>query len=221
MPRVSGWIRYFEPIINLFSERNCPLCARPASQNFCIDCIRQVQGCQISQPWSQSQQGSPVFAWGQYGGALKRAIAALKYESHPYLAQTLGQWMGQSWLQHDFPSNLLVVPIPMHREKLQQRGFNQAELLAEGFCQITRFSLERQALLRIRSTEAQFGLSAEQRAKNLAGAMQVSPLWKGPQGRPILLLDDIYTTGATVNAATQALQQRSLKVYGVIALAKA
>jgi len=220
MPRVSGWIRYVAPLVNLLVEGNCPLCARPAPRSFCADCLRQVQRCQLPHPEVPDSASPPVFAWGQYGGALKRAIATLKYENQPHLARPLGHWMGQMWQQQDAPP-LLVVPIPMHREKQLQRGFNQAELLAESFCQITRLPLERQALLRVRSTEAQFGLSLEQRAKNLTGAMQVNPTWKPTQNRPILLIDDIYTTGATVKAATQALQQRGVRVYGVMALAKA
>lgn len=163
----------------------------------------------------------PIFAWGQYGGALKRAIATLKYENQPHLAQPLGHWMGHAWAATQHTHKPLVIPIPMHPGKQKQRGYNQAELLAESFCQITRLPLERRALLRIRSTDAQFGLTADQRSKNLLGAMQVNPTWRSPNNHPILLLDDIYTTGATVQAAAHALKQQGLQIYGVIALARA
>jgi len=220
MPSQSGWIRLFEPLVNLVVERPCPLCDRPAAGEFCRDCARQIQGCQWDQ-LAAPGDGLAVFAWGRYGGTLKRAIAALKYEGQTHLAQPLGHWMGRAWLQANPAESLCVIPIPMHRDKEKKRGFNQAERLATHFCQITRLPLERQALLRIRATEAQFGLSAEQRAQNLAGAMQVSPTWKPPRYRQVLLLDDIYTTGATVRAAAQVLQQEGIGVYGVMALARA
>ncbi|MBD1913934.1 MULTISPECIES: ComF family protein [unclassified Leptolyngbya] len=221
MPSFSGWTRYFEPLVNLVLAKDCPLCERPTQQELCPSCIRQVQHCQLPTLTSFKQETPPVFAWGQYGGALKRAIASLKYENHPQLAQPLGHWMGRSWKSIQHPPKLLVVPIPMHPDKHQQRGFNQAELLADSFCQITRLPLERRALLRVRSTHAQFGLSTDQRSKNLMGAMQVNPPWHCPSNSSVLLLDDIYTTGATAQAAIHAFKQQGIRVYGVMALARA
>jgi ComF family protein len=164
-----------------------------------------------------------VFAWGVYGGALKRAIAALKYENQPQLAQPLGHWLGSSWLTSKVSAGkkkLIVVPIPLHAKKLQQRGYNQAELLAQSFCDFTGLSLQAQGLERMRATEAQFGLSPSEREQNLVGAFR---LGKKIQARlpitPVLLVDDIFTTGATGRAAAQTLQQSGIPVYGLIAIA--
>lgn len=220
MPSFSRWSRYLEPLMNLVLAQACPLCERPTQGALCPSCMRQIQHCQFPSLTSPEQEPLPVFAWGQYGGALKRAIATLKYENQRPLAQPLGHWMGQAWEAAHLPHKPRVIPIPMHPEKQRQRGFNQAELLAESFCQVTRLPLERRALLRVRSTDAQFGLSAKQRDKNLAGAMQVNPTWHGSSNASVLLLDDIYTTGATAQAAAHALRQQGIRVYGVMALAR-
>lgn len=157
-----------------------------------------------------------------YGGILKRAIAALKYENQPQIARPLGQWLAQAWLNSQFASKLIVVPIPLHADKLKQRGYNQAALLAESFCDITGLQLQKMGLERIRATEAQFGLSALGREKNLAMAFKLgSGFRREIPAKPILLLDDIYTTGATARSAVQTLRHAGIQVYGLAAIAQA
>ncbi|MBW4620391.1 MAG: ComF family protein [Cyanosarcina radialis HA8281-LM2] len=208
----------FKSFLDLFLQSNCPLCQRPTETELCQYCQRQLLDCQLTNP-SQLWQGEiPAFAWGNYTGALKRAIAALKYENQPQLAQPLGRWMGEAWLKSKIAAKtpkLTVVPIPLHGSKLQQRGYNQAELLARSFCNFTGLRLQSKGLQRVRSTEAQFGLSIAQREQNLANAFKIDR----PPGSPVLLLDDIYTTGATARSAAQILQQSGILVYGLVAIA--
>lgn len=208
-------------LLHLVVRPPCPLCDRPAQNGFCVNCGRQVQRCQLADPQARWQATPPLFVWGEYGGALKRAIAALKYENHPELAIPLGQWAGQTWRESGLaPPRLVVIPIPMYRDKQRQRGFNQAERLAHSFCQITGLPLKPNGLVRVRATAAQFGLSAAAREQNLDGAIQVPASARSHlKGKQILLFDDIYTTGATVRSATAALQQAGIAVFGVVAIA--
>ncbi|MBE9102319.1 ComF family protein [Vacuolonema iberomarrocanum] len=222
---MPNWVQLLQPLqrslLDMVLRAPCPLCDRTAQQGFCVSCARQIQRCQLLDPQIYWQNPLPLFAWGQYGGALKRAIATLKYENHPELAEPLGQWTGQSWRTSGLAtSRLVVLPIPMYRDKQKQRGFNQAELLARSFCQITRFSLKPEGLVRVRATEAQFGLSVIERQNNLAGAIQISPSAENAlKGKQVLLFDDIYTTGATARAAAAVLQQAGIKVFGIVAIA--
>jgi predicted amidophosphoribosyltransferase len=110
----------------------------------------------------------------------------------------------------------------MHADKQKQRGFNQAELMARAFCDVTGLTLQPTGLSRIRATEPQFSLSPAEREQNLAGAIQVGEsLHRCPHSKAVLLLDDIYTTGATARAAVHVLQQQQISVYGLVVLAKA
>lgn len=220
---MQNWTRNFKELLNLFLESNCPLCQRPTSKEFCQDCAKQLQRCQMPNPNCLWQGQLPVFAWGIYGGKLKRAIAALKYENQPQLARPLGYWLAQAWLNSQLASTrLIVVPIPLHPEKQKQRGYNQAALLAQSFCEITGLKLQQMGLERIRGTEAQFGLTVSEREKNLAMAFQVgSGFRRHHPASPVLLLDDIYTTGATARSAAQTLQQQGITVCGAVALAQA
>jgi ComF family protein len=216
-------ITALQQLLSLFLESRCPLCQRSTPVELCQACQKQIQRCRLPEPTATWQEPLPLFAWGQYGGALKRAIASLKYDQNPQLAQPLGRWLAQAWLDANpplkaGPGPLVVVPIPIHPEKLKQRGFNQAELLARSFCGVTGFKLCNQGLQRVRNTDAQFGLSAEARAQNLTNAFQVGPHIVAT-GR-VLLLDDIYTTGATARAAIEALAAKRISVQGCITLAQ-
>ncbi len=231
MSVLGAWRRSLSTLLNLVLESPCPLCQRTTPTILCLDCQRQLERCQYSSFTPPSTPSSapiqvdecPVLAWGRYDGTMKRAIAALKYANQPQLGQPLGQLMGQMWLNLPAPQRqqVLVVPIPLHADKLAKRGFNQAELLAESFCQITGLPLCAQGLVRQRSTAAQFGLSLSDRDRNLAGAFQVDPdLAQRRSPLPVLLLDDIYTTGATARAAIHTLRQQRIPVYGIAALAR-
>jgi len=222
--KLSGWL-------DLLLETRCSLCDRSTGRELCLDCQQQVQRCQLADPTTGWKTPLPVFAWGAYGGALKRSIATLKYKNQPQLARPLGDWLAQAWLNSavvqpnastQFRTKpLLVVPIPMHLTKLQQRGFNQAELIARSFCDRTRLPMQAQGLTRIRATEAQFSLSPDARTQNLSGAFLVSDrLKRDSTARAILLVDDIYTTGATANAAVQALSDHQIPVYGLVVVSQ-
>ncbi|WOB43850.1 ComF family protein [Thermoleptolyngbya oregonensis NK1-22] len=213
-----------QPLLNLVLQPCCPMCGRTDGRSpappLCIDCDRRLTHCQMPQPTTEWRPPLPVFSWGKYQGTLKQAIATLKYNHHPELARPLGHAMGRAWLHSVHGKTpLIVVPIPMHADKQKQRGFNQAELLATSFCQVTRLPLERRGLVRVRATTPQFGLSVEERSQNVAGAFQVGPAFGRSPRRPVLLLDDIYTTGATARNAAACLEARGIRVYGLVALA--
>ncbi|MBD2073242.1 ComF family protein [Phormidium sp. FACHB-592] len=220
---MSGFSDRFYGLVNLLLQAQCPLCQRTTADTFCQDCQRQVQRCQFPSPgWIQQEQ-LPVFAWGRYNGVLRRTIAAFKYEKKPHLSQPLAQWLAHAWLNAtDRTATFTVVPIPMHPSKQRQRGFNQAELLATHFCDQTRLSPQAQGLARSRETTAQFELSANDREQNLADAFSLGAAFqkRSPTGS-VLLLDDIYTTGATARSAAQTLRRHGIQVQGLIVLARA
>ncbi len=113
------WIKNLTGLLNLFLQSHCPLCQRATPQEFCHNCTRQLQKCQRKDQISLWQEPIPVFGWGEYGGPLKRAIAAMKYENQPQIARPLGQWLGEAWLLNSpkQDSQPVVVPIPMHPRK--------------------------------------------------------------------------------------------------------
>ena len=216
------WTGLVKSFLNLFLKSNCPLCQRPAAGEFCPYCHKQLQRCQLTDPgrfWHSEQR---VFVWGEYGGALKRAIAALKNDGNPQLAKPLGVWLAEAWLSSPELAidNLTVVPIPLHQEKLKDRGFNQAELLAESFCELTGLPLQRHGLERVKNTQALFALTPQQRQAEMKNALSLGKDFRRRRPRDrVLLVDDIYTSGTTVKSAIQILKLSGISVYGTVAIA--
>jgi len=168
-------------------------------------------------------------AYGLYQDRMKAAIHALKYDRLHPAARELGHMLAQAIAQlaSEAPSEMLVVPIPLHRLKHAERGFNQARSLAVEALRFLRKShpdwkltLASSTLMRLKATESQAGLTPRQRRLNVRGAFTVSD----PAAvtlKHILVVDDIFTTGATARAAAQALARAGAASVWVATLARA
>ena len=162
---------------------------------------------------------------------MRDAIHALKYgRLHP-AARRLGSMLAEAIekLKGQAPAEMLVVPVPLHRSKYSQRGFNQSLLLArEALWSLGksrprtawRLTLAPGTLVRVRATASQAGLTAHGRRRNLRAAFAVRDA-AAVAGRHVLLVDDIMTTGATARAAAQALVRAGAESVWVATLARA
>lgn len=155
-----------------------------------------------------------LFALSWYEGAWRQMLHRFKFQGKRSLARPLGNWLGRLLLEQACWKPALVVPVPLHRRRLRERGYNQAHLLAR-FVAAALGAPLCPLLTRIRPTAAQSTLSHRHRLENVRGVFlcREAPL---PGGKA-LLVDDIYSTGATMREAAAALQQQGLTVYGAVA----
>jgi ComF family protein len=168
-------------------------------------------------------------AYGLYRGRMKAAIHALKYERLYPAARGLGRMLADAIAQlaGEAPGEMLVIPVPLHRAKYTDRGFNQARVLAEqalGFLHKShpewRLTLASSTLMRLRATDSQAGLTPHQRRLNVRGAFTVSDK-EAVAKKHVLLIDDILTTGATARAAARVLMGAGAASVWVATLARA
>lgn len=143
-----------------------------------------------------------------YGDSSREVVLALKHSGRFALAGPMGRLMAMRLEAGGlaFPSDPLVIPVPLHRTRLWSRGYNQSVLLARSLARARSWTIAPDALRRVRRTSALGGLDRMERKQMLAGAIKVSK----PDlvaGRDVLLVDDVVTSGATTDACTRSLKQ--------------
>lgn len=217
-----------QPILKLLVRNPCALCKRSSHEVLCFYCLKALDSEQRSTALVQTDP-MKLWAWGEYYGILERLLTLVKYQGRKDIGFFLGNKLGAWWrtfekteqlvaLERLRMKNVCVVPVPISVERRKTRGYNQTELLSQSFCRWTGYTLDTQSLVRRRDTQAQFGLSPSARQENIKEAF----LWKGggkSQNTGILLLDDIYTTGATLNEIQAVLTDKNVPVLGAIVMA--
>lgn len=189
-------IQYIEPPF-------CPRCGRPTTTarlcNWCREAPPQIDG---------------IRAVAYLEGPLRAAILRFKYSNMRVLATSLGHIMAHHVSKDRLPVDV-VVPVPLHPQRLRERGYNQAALLAREVAKAVDLPVLQDGLMRVRSTLPQVGLSARERRDNVRGAFGC--VEEGLKGQRILLVDDVCTTGATLDACTIALRERDVQtVWGLV-----
>jgi len=153
---------------------------------------------------------------GIYDGKLLEAIHLFKYGGKINIGKILGRMLAHYPL--DFSIYDLIIPVPLHIKKLRKRGFNQAGLLCREIEKCHTVPLAFSSLKRIKHTKSQVGLNEEERVKNIKGAFDAGG--GVLKGLKTLLVDDIFTTGATVNECSRVLRKAGVDRVDVLTLAK-
>lgn len=150
------------------------------------------------------------------GTTIDSAIHAIKYEGRRRLARDLGAWLEHLPGIDELDRTALVVPIPIHPARRRERGYNQAEEIATGWCAASnRTCLDQSHLQRHKNTSTQTALDEQRRLTNVASAFHVNTP-SSVAGRRCILVDDVITTGATINAcATALLEAGAIRVDAV------
>jgi ComF family protein len=156
------------------------------------------------------------YSFGRYDDALRKLIHIFKYSKVETLAGPLSEFLAQA-LPVDARFDA-VIPMPMHWRKRQQRGFNQAELLARPIARRYGLRLSKN-LRRTRYTESQAGLGQTARQQNLKGSFKVKNAGQ-LAGKHVLLVDDVFTTGETLRAAARALKAAGVSRVSGLTLAR-
>lgn len=218
--------RIAKPVIDFALPSRCPACGEivDGDDRFCLGCWQQLdhldQGCmQCGDPLialadSESLCGAclsdpPAFdtmrAAVRYGDVARTIALRLKYGGRVGLARTIAAAMQRHMTELD---DALFIPVPLHRGRLWRRGYNQAALIARALADEDRERLSLETLIRTRATPYLRAMGAKERAKSVRGAFAINPKPSAViSGRRIVLVDDVYTSGATTNACAKVLKR--------------
>jgi ComF family protein len=196
-------IFFCQDCLNGFNEITaplCPLCHKPIDSeieedHLCEDCLRK-------KPFFDAL-GAPYL----YEGSLMRGIHHFKYGGKTHMAGSLGLLLtvfAKNWLKKT--DSFLMMPVPLHPKRLRDRGFNQSLLLARHVAGVLGAELEFLTLRRVRDTKPQTGLHRDERRKNVRRAFELTDR-DIVKGRSIILVDDVATTGSTLNECARILKR--------------
>jgi ComF family protein len=204
--------------IELIERPYCAKCGKPLiptdffKQNreiLCLDCKRKKYSFEFSR------------STGIYDKVLKKCIHLFKYYGEKKLAKPLGKLMVDSLVKNDeFKRKIdLIIPVPLHRNDLKKRGFNQSVLLGKVTGDYLSIPVRENVLVKKKLTPFQVNLSKKERKINILGAFSVEKP-EEIKGKNILILDDVFTTGATVEECTKELMKARAKNIFVLTLAR-
>lgn len=157
-------------------------------------------------------------SWVAFEGPIRLALHRLKYRRNLALGDALAQPLADYCRRLNWRVEI-VVPVPLGKRRLQERGYNQVGLIAMPLAALNGWRYAPHALSRVRETKSQVGLSAAERQENVEGAFRADP--RRVTNRTVLLMDDVATTGATLSACAEALLSAGAKAVFALTLARA
>lgn len=193
--------------------KNCEDKIRTFNEGFCFSCLKKREDFSVCPKCKQNTFLDGVFILGDYKDyTLKKLIWDLKFNFIKDSAGPLSALLFDRFKNID-KNNFTITAVPLHEKRLKQRGFNQSEIIAKSFANNLDISYENY-LIRDKNTESQKDLTRFERKINMDDVFKIS---SEVRGKNIYLLDDVITTGATLDSAAKTLKENgAIKVWGVV-----
>ena len=214
-------------LLLLFYPTVCLVCGKRISNAYAVLCLE----CELQMPKTgfQDDANNPVsrIFWGRVevrsgtslfrfekGSACQALLHELKYRGNSKAGIYLGRLLGHELINTMYSDCDLLVPVPLHRKKLKQRGYNQSELIARGASEITGIPMMPDLLRRTKYQDSQTSMNRQERFENMSSAFSCCKSSPHLRHKKILIVDDTITTGATMEACSMVLLQNfHCKVY--------
>jgi len=207
----SAVYEVFHSVLDFLFPPSCPVCGGSftAKKIICHNCIDAITDCSYSYIPSKRVLANidKISILLPYNSMCRNLIHALKYHGMHSICLVLGELMARKTLkEYSSIEKPCIVPVPLHPSKLNERGYNQSERLAEGFTSFSGYEICNNLLTRKKKTDTQTALNPEQRARNVQGAFRYTG-GKSLSGHPVILIDDVMTTGSTTSECAKALKE--------------
>ncbi|MDO5555756.1 MAG: ComF family protein [Clostridia bacterium] len=211
-------------MINLIYPNTCGMCEKISKENICKKCEIKIKQYEINL-FKKYKKDSGIFFeesihMYRYDGIIRQKIIEYKFQDKAYLYKTFSKIIIKN---EKICDNLkkydIIIPVPIHKKRKQFRGYNQTELISKAIAKHTGLKLEKNILVKQKNIVSQSELSKIQRKENIKNAFIIKKAEK-VNNKKILIFDDIYTTGSTVNECSKMLKQAGAEIVGVVTFAK-
>jgi len=219
-------ITIIENILNLIYPPTCGICGKFNSKSLCNKCKTKLEKEFIFKEDNYQEDISKNFIehyyFFKYENLIRSQILAIKFQEKPYIYKTIAYFIKK--MQKSFEKLKkydIIIIVPISKQRKRDRGYNQSELLAREISKILEVPIARKILYKTKNTVPQSSLNKKQREENAKGVYKANNISK-IKNKKILLIDDIYTTGNTVNECANILIQYGIKRedIGVLTIAK-
>jgi len=212
-------IKIFEKLLNLLYIKVCYFCGSSKDDNLmCRKCRSKIH----YMPPSVLKQinGTNIYACSIYDGVIRELILAFKYKGKKQLASVMAELMYNYWKELSISKEeYFVLPVPIHIARKKERKYNHMDLAVREFCKLTNYKYNLDSLIRIKDTKKQFNLHKQERIKNLKDAFDITQNNMPDKSNRILILDDITSTGITLEEIIKVLNRNGYKNITALTLA--
>lgn len=159
-----------------------------------------------------------IYACTLYDEITKRLIKDLKYHNKKQLAPLQAQIMFEYWQELHKSEEYLILPVPIHKQRKKERKYNHMDIVADEFAKLTKYQVNKNFLLRTKDTQKQFNLNKQERIKNIKGAFDINNEESIPTDTNLLIIDDITSSGITLEEIIKLLRKNGYKRITALAL---
>lgn len=213
-----------EKITNLIYPQTCGICGKIATKSICPKCNRELKKQAeiniLTKNEIESKYFSELIYIFKYEGQIRQLIIDYKFNEKSYMYKTFVNFLlNNKKIFENIKKYDKIIPVPISKKRNKERGYNQSLLIVEEIANKTNLELMNNCLIKTKNIIEQSKLNKEDRQQNIKGVYSIQNK-KIITNKKILLIDDIYTTGSTVNECSRILQQANPKKIGVLVLAK-
>ena len=207
-----------EKVLEYIFLPSCGVCGKLGEGYLCKECEKELNKYTIN--CNDFKQKTDILHIFQYKELIRKLIIQYKFNNKSYLYKTFCEFIVKNKKAFDFIKSYdIIIPVPMHNRKKALRGYNQSELIAKELAKTAKIKIFTDVLIKTKNNKVQSSLNKQDRKNNVKDVYKLVKKEK-IYNKKVLIFDDIYTTGATIEACKKEIITANVKSIGILTLAK-
>lgn len=215
-------LNYLEKILEYIFLPSCGICSKLGEGYLCKNCGKEIRKYIINLEKSDKNENIRIkkFFVLKYDGIVRKNIIKYKFNDKPYLYKMFSKIILEDKKACEFIKSYdIIIPVPVHKARKSKRGYNQSEIIAKEISKELKIKMYNDILIKINNNKVQSTLNKNERKENVKNAYKIINEQK-INNKNIIIFDDIYTTGSTINECIKTLKKSNVNKIGVLILAK-